>query len=75
MSAPGLIARGWRYLFGEPKPEEVWKTEVAEFLRRERTVVLNWPEALRYDHYDIYALHQRSLTTGNTRIVEDWRLT
>lgn len=53
-------------------PREIWKTESEEFLRHEEKYSPDpsWP----IDTYAIFALHQRSLTTGSTRIIEDWRL-
>jgi len=51
----------------------VWKTVREEFLRKEKSfgesICDGW-----ITYYHVYALHQVSLTTQNTRIVEDWRL-
>ena len=71
MTNLGLLPRLWRYLFGDPPPVEIWQTEREEFLRDEKTVECDW---FGYTYWKVYAIHQRSLTTDNTRIIEDWRV-
>lgn len=71
MSQPDLFTRIYRYLFDAPPPKDVWQTTSTEFLRGEKVINCDW---FGYTHYDVYALRQKSLTTGKTRIVEDWRL-
>lgn len=69
----GIIPRLKLWLFGAPKPREIWNTDKETFLRHEDTY--SWDYRYPIDTYAVYAIHQTSLTTGNTRIVEDWRLT
>jgi len=62
----------WRFIFGDPKPKEIWKTEREEYLRREEEYTF-YPHS-PIDYYDVYAIHQVSITTGNKRIYEERRL-
>lgn len=66
----GLFNRIMNYLFGPPAPTEIWKTTHEEFLRRVK-VYSDGPDYIEY--YDVYAIHQTSLSTGNSRIQEEWR--
>lgn len=66
-----IFTRLYRSVFGTPKPKEIWRTDKEELLRKEG--VTSFCGVPTFDHYDIYAIYQTSVTTGNTRVFEKWR--
>lgn len=58
-------------MFGPPPIRDIWKTDREVYLRDEKEITCDW---FGWTYWKVYALYQTSLTTGKTRIIEDWRL-
>lgn len=61
----------WHAAFGQPAPSHIWQTTSEQYLREEKEITCDW---FGYTYWKVYAVSQRCVATGKTRVIEDWRV-